>query len=97
MSSQTDEKDILIEDQGDGIYVIKLNRPKVLNALHTKMLENLAKAFNSLEGKAKVVILTGSGRAFSAGIDLTSAIKVFQGEFKPTKDTGKYKDYCLIM
>ena len=83
-------QDVLVEDLGQGIFVVRLNKPKQLNALNTQMLANLAQVFNKLEEtkKTKVAILTGSGRAFSAGIDLTSAIKVFQGEFEPTKQTG---------
>ncbi|KAL0490083.1 enoyl-CoA hydratase [Acrasis kona] len=81
--------EVLTENLGDGVFIIKINRPKLLNSLTTNTLRELAKAFNDLSDKkeTRAVILTGEGRAFSAGIDLTSAIKVFQGEFKPTKET----------
>ncbi|CAI5499845.1 unnamed protein product [Closterium sp. Naga37s-1] len=45
------------------------------------MMRELAQAFKRirLEGKARAVILTGAGRAFCAGVDLTAAQSVFQG------------------
>ncbi|CAI6009256.1 unnamed protein product [Closterium sp. NIES-65] len=46
------------------------------------MIRELAQAFKKirLEGRARAVILTGAGRAFCAGVDLTAAQSVFQGD-----------------
>ncbi|MCY0860094.1 MAG: 3-hydroxyacyl-CoA dehydrogenase/enoyl-CoA hydratase family protein [Sulfolobaceae archaeon] len=51
-----------------------LNRPEKLNALSPELVEDINKALDELETdqRIRVVILTGSGRAFSAGADISS-------------------------
>src|ERR1700755_2982100 len=53
---------------------IRLNRPKHLNRLQPDDLEALLKLFERLEADPaiRVLVLTGTGRAFSAGYDLNS-------------------------
>src|SRR5262249_36434159 len=53
---------------------IRLNRPKHLNRLQPEDLEALLKLFDRIEADPalRVVVLTGTGRAFSAGYDLGS-------------------------
>src|ERR1700733_12248127 len=53
---------------------IRLNRPKHLNRLQPDDLEALLKLFDRIEAAAtiRVRVLTGTGRAFSAGYDLNS-------------------------
>ena len=53
---------------------IRLNRPKHLNRLQPDDLDALLKLFDQLEADTaiRVVVLTGTGRAFSAGYDLNS-------------------------
>jgi enoyl-CoA hydratase len=53
---------------------IRLNRPKHLNRLQPEDLEALTKLFERIEGDpaVRVLVLTGTGRAFSAGYDLGS-------------------------
>jgi len=53
---------------------IRLNRPKHLNRLQAEDLGELAKLFDRIEADAaiRVLVLTGTGRAFSAGYDLNS-------------------------
>ena len=55
----------------DGVGTITLNRPDALNAITPTMLGELNDALDQMaaEGVA-VVVLTGAGRAFSAGVDL---------------------------
>lgn len=57
---------------------IILNRPDKLNALSPKLLEELSKALDRIEemDDIRVVILTGMGRAFSAGADVNSFVGV---------------------
>jgi enoyl-CoA hydratase/carnithine racemase len=54
--------------------IIRLNRPKHLNRLQPDDLEALLKLFDRIEADPaiRVLILTGTGRAFSAGYDLNS-------------------------
>ncbi|MCI0518009.1 MAG: enoyl-CoA hydratase/isomerase family protein [Woeseiaceae bacterium] len=63
----------LIDYSVDGaIARIRLNRPKKLNAINGEMLDGLAAALDQAESddNVRVVLLSGEGRAFSAGFDL---------------------------
>ncbi|NEV01088.1 enoyl-CoA hydratase/isomerase family protein, partial [Bradyrhizobium uaiense] len=53
---------------------IRLNRPKHLNRLQAEDLAELVRLFDRIEGDPaiRVLVLTGTGRAFSAGYDLNS-------------------------
>ncbi|CAL1397444.1 unnamed protein product [Linum trigynum] len=75
---------ILVAGDPNGIVTITINRPKSLNSLTRAMLVRLAREFSALsrDDSAKVIILTGSGRAFCSGIDLTAAEEVFKGDVK---------------
>lgn len=62
----------MIEVRTDGdLRVLTLNRPDKANALTFAMLEALAEAVELAQAEAaKVLILTGAGKVFSAGMDL---------------------------
>ncbi len=57
----------------ESIAYVTVNRPKALNALNMKVLEELYCVFTAIEGDERVraVILTGEGRAFVAGADIS--------------------------
>jgi enoyl-CoA hydratase/carnithine racemase len=59
-------------DEDQSLGVIRLNRPEALNAINQQMLLDLDAALDRLEqsGSVRVIVLTGTGRAFSAGRDL---------------------------
>jgi enoyl-CoA hydratase/carnithine racemase len=59
-------------NEDEGLGVIRLNRPKALNAINQQMLSDLDAALDRLEQSddVRVIALTGTGRAFSAGRDL---------------------------
>lgn len=63
---------VLIDHPADGVARITLNRPEVLNAINRDLLLRLDCAFRAVEldEAVRCVILTGAGRAFSAGFDL---------------------------
>lgn len=65
----------VIEQQLDsnGILTITLNRPDKLNALNSDVLQALAEAFTGAKNdkQVKAVMLTGSGKAFCAGADIS--------------------------
>lgn len=70
----TEYKDLLIEERGD-VAVVQLNRPEALNSWSDRMREELIHYLQSLnegEYSARAVVLTGNGRAFSAGGDVKS-------------------------
>ena len=64
---------VLVEDLGNGITQLTLNRPDRLNAMNYDLISGLHAAFDSLaEDRAcRVIVLTGAGRGFCAGLDLT--------------------------
>ena len=64
--------DILLERAPDGIVTLTLNRPDALNAFSFAMYDELIAVLEGLrhDASARVVILTGAGRAFCAGHDL---------------------------
>ena len=62
----------IIYEKEEGIATIKLNRPKVLNALNKQMWLDFQVALGEVQNDPhiKVLIITGEGRAFSTGADL---------------------------
>jgi enoyl-CoA hydratase/carnithine racemase len=65
--------DIIVEEHG-AVALVKLNRPASLNAMGGTMLQELAAYLDSLNRGAystRAVVLTGEGRAFCAGGDVT--------------------------
>ncbi|ARM74660.1 enoyl-CoA hydratase-related protein [Acidianus manzaensis] len=66
--------EIVVEEKGDKITLIKLNRPEKLNAMNLELRNSLLKSireFNRDERK-RVAIITGNEKAFSAGADISS-------------------------
>lgn len=71
-------ENILVEVR-DGVAVVTLNRPKVLNALNRALLAELEAAVDGIGADAAVraVILTGAGeKAFAAGADIQELAQV---------------------
>lgn len=66
--------DITLEET-DGVAVLTLDRPKLLNALSQDSLKEMMHALDRVrdEGTARVLVLTGAGRAFCSGADLTAS------------------------
>ena len=54
----------------DDVAVITLNRPDVMNALNTQMRAEITHAVKEAPKDARVVVLTGAGKAFCSGQDL---------------------------
>jgi len=83
-------KNIIVEKK-DGIGTIKINRPKVLNALNKDTILELTKAVAELEKdkNIKVVILTGEGdKAFIAGADISQMKDMSPLEAKEFAEMG---------
>jgi enoyl-CoA hydratase/carnithine racemase len=67
----TEEHDVSLEPLGDGIYRIRLNRPERLNALGVDSVVALKRCVDEATAQhARVLLVQGTGRAFSAGADL---------------------------
>ena len=64
----------LIYEKEGGIAKITINRPEVMNAISQALLSEIKTALEEAgkDDEVGVVVLTGEGRAFSAGVDLKS-------------------------
>jgi len=84
----------LIVEKKDGVATIKINRPKVLNALNLETIIELSDAVKDLgeDEKIKVAILTGEGKAFIAGADISQMADMTPLEAKEFSDKG----HCLL-
>ena len=71
---------MVLKERQDGVLVLTLNRPEKLNAITGELLDALYAALKEGEEDREVraLLLTGAGRAFSAGQDLTEF-----GDLKP--------------
>ena len=74
----------------DNILTITLNRPEALNAFNTPMLEELLDACDRADAddNVKAIIVTGAGRAFCAGADLSSGGKTFNSHARADRNSG---------
>lgn len=72
--------DILFEIK-ENIAVITFNRPEVLNVFRRSMFQRLLSLLDDAanDDSIRVVLMTGAGRAFSAGIDLDEVSHLFDG------------------
>lgn len=63
---------VVLVDKADGIATVTLNRPEKLNALNRELRGAFSRTMSALrdDAEAGVVIITGAGRAFCAGLDL---------------------------
>ncbi len=70
------EQAMLIDDRGDGTVLVTINRPERLNALDDEMVDELSRTFDALgrDATCRVIILTGAGRGFCAGMEMGAAV-----------------------
>lgn len=72
--------DTLIEEKCDSTLWLTMNRPESLNALSFDLLNGLLDALNSAAEDADIrsIVITGTGKAFSAGADLKAQIASYE-------------------
>lgn len=72
----------LLTDLTDNIFTITINRPDKLNALNTTMIHEFVDAIDvaDKDDAARAIIVTGAGRAFCAGADLSGGGGTFDRE-----------------
>jgi enoyl-CoA hydratase len=76
----------IIYEKDQGIATIKLNRPKVLNAMNKQLWLDVQTALEDArnDSEIKVLVITGEGRAFSTGADLKES---------KTRTLEEYREY----
>src|SRR5256886_15272695 len=90
---RTDFQNMLVE-QDESVVTLTMNRPDVLNATNTLMLEELTEAVEAAADVETIRcgVLTGGGRAFGAGQDLTEFGATHAGN-QPLKVSGHLAKY----
>jgi len=72
MADEPTESTVLLDTVEPGITRITLNRPSSLNSMNRQLIDELHAAFDVVDADpdVRVVLLTGAGRGFCAGLDL---------------------------
>lgn len=63
---------VLLKREGDGVVVIRMNRPESFNSINQDMIDELHAAIDEVgaDRSCRVAVLTGEGRGFCSGLDL---------------------------
>ena len=93
---------ILVEKFSDGTALVTLNRPEAMNALSSQLRAAIAKTFVELDADddVRAVVLTGAGRAFTAGLDLkelgsgSGPVARASNPDDPTQDPVRAMEHC---
>jgi enoyl-CoA hydratase/carnithine racemase len=78
------ENALVVEERRDGIALITLNRPEVMNALSFDMLRSLKERMEvcHFDSDVRVVIITGAGKGFCSGADLKERATYSEGKVR---------------
>lgn len=78
-------------EQKEGIGFVTINRPESLNALNGELLSELYDLFTKIkeDDDVKVVIVTGEGRAFVAGADISEMVDASVQEMRKMSEKGQ--------
>ncbi len=84
----------ILYDVEDGILTITLNRPEKLNAFTQVMMTEMIDAFDRADADdaVRAVIVTGAGRAFCAGADLSAGGDTFDADARSDRKGGLNRD-----
>lgn len=72
--TDTSDQSVLLREDRGGVALLTLNRPTKLNALSNELLTALSDALDAIEFTPTIrsIVITGAGRAFSAGADIAA-------------------------
>lgn len=83
-----------LDTSHDGVAVVRLNRPKQLNAIDESMRDELLATFGALsvDRSVRAVVLTGAGRGFCSGIDMRNFGAGMLGADAPAIDRLRFQE-----
>lgn len=75
----------------DGVAILTLDRPDKMNAFTGTMMHEIIAAFDETDARddVKAVIVTGAGRAFCAGADLSAGAKTFDYDARTDENSSR--------
>lgn len=84
----------LLYDLKDGVLTLTLHRPEALNAFTRDMMNEMIDALDRADAddNVRAIIVTGSGRAFCAGADLSSGGSTFNADARADRPSGLQRD-----
>ena len=61
------------DEEQDSVAILTLNRPEALNSFNKEMVRDLKRAYKDLDSDptVRIIVVTGAGRAFCAGADIS--------------------------
>jgi len=73
---------LLLEKRPDGVAIMTLNRPEKLNAINREMVGELVQVLDDVrqDDAVRVLVVTGSGRGFCSGSDISSDDSFVHGD-----------------
>lgn len=80
----------------DDVVLVRLNRPDVLNALGSQLLDELLGVLRPLENEVGCVVLTGSERAFAAGADIKEMAGKTAADMITEDYFGAWEDFAAL-
>lgn len=93
--SQHTEEQVVLDEEIDHVRVVTLNSPRKLNIITLKVVSRLAELYEKWENEngAELIIIKGTGRAFSAGGDLRM---LYEGKADESWIEVVYRMYWLL-
>ena len=93
-----EEKPVLVRSE-DGICWISLNRPDKLNSMTLEMHEAVRGAIDEAEADVSIgcIVITGVGRAFCAGADVSSLAKLSPKEGREFSEKGQESRLIVVI
>ena len=84
----------ILYDLEDSVLLITLNRPEILNAFNRDMMAEIIDALDKADAddNVRAIIVTGAGRGFCAGADLSAGGNTFNAEARDDREDGLHRD-----
>ena len=77
-----------ISDVGN-VKILTVNRPEAMNALNSMVFKEMKSFLNDLSAETKALIITGEGKAFVAGADISEMVNMSSSEGEAFSRTGQ--------